>query len=56
MPHEEISIYAYMHLVGITYSGANAEKDFLIRQEDLSLSRPNIYPFRFLSKKTGPII
>jgi len=43
MPHEEISIYAYMHLVGTTYSGAIAEENFLIRQEDLSLSRRNIY-------------
>jgi len=42
-----------MHLVGISCSSAIAEEDFLVRQEDLSLSRRNIYPFRFLSKKTG---
>jgi len=44
MPHEQVSMYATdMHLVGITCSGAIAEEDFLVRQEDLSLSRRNIY-------------
>jgi len=38
------SIYATdMHLVGITCSSAIVEEDFLVRQEDLSLSKRNIY-------------
>jgi len=45
-----------MHLVETTCSGATAEEDFLVRQKDLSLSRRNIYQFRFLSKKTRPTI
>jgi len=42
MPHEQVSMYD-MHLVGTTCSGVDAEEDFLVRQEDLSLSRRNIY-------------
>jgi len=36
-----------MHLVGTTYSGTIAEEDFLVRQEDLSLSRQNLSLFKF---------
>jgi len=32
-----------MHLVGTTCSSAIPEEDFLVKQEDLSLSRRNIY-------------
>jgi len=32
-----------MHLAGTTCLGAVAEEDFLVRQEDLSLLRRNIY-------------
>jgi len=53
MPHERASMYATdMHLV----ETAIAEEDLLARQEDLSLSRQNIYQFKFSSKKTGPTI
>jgi len=55
MPHEQVSMYATdMHFVRTTCSGA--DDDFLVRQEDMSLSRRNINQFRFLSKKTGPTI
>jgi len=44
MSHKQISMYATdMHFIGTTCSGAIAEEDFLVRQEDLSLSRRNIY-------------
>jgi len=38
MPHEQVSMYATdMHLAGTTCSGAIAEEDFIVKQEDVTI-------------------